>query len=157
MNTKDNWQTTITIHDEVRAAVWGAIFPGARVPVRTLVPVLADLPGIRSARVYFLDLDAVSDAQLAELVRKLAELFSLDPDEVRQDMAATGVPILADNTSLESSDHALVQDLIGDLDEIEMMEAAEMAGLEEIDPSLAGVDDWSGKELEIDEDGGDDE
>jgi hypothetical protein len=115
MNTKEKWQTTIVIRDEVRAAVWGAIFPGARVPVRTLVPVLADLPGLPSARVYFLDLDAVSDAQLVELVRKLAELFSLDPEAVRQDIAATGVPILADNTSLESSDHAMVQSLIADL------------------------------------------
>ena len=111
MNTKDRWETTITIHDEVRAAVWGAIFPGARVPVRTLVPFLADLPGIPSARVYFLDLEAVSDAQLAELVRKLAELFSMDPNAVRQDMEKLGVPILADNTSLESSDHALIADL----------------------------------------------
>jgi hypothetical protein len=115
MNTKEKWQTRVVIRDEVRAAVWGAIFPGARVPVRTLVPVLADLPGLPSARVYFLDLDAVSDAQLAELVPKLAELFSLNPEAVRQDMAATGVPILADNTSLESSDHAMVQSLIADL------------------------------------------
>ena len=163
MNTKDNWLTTITIHDEVRAAVWGAIFPGARVPVLSIVPALADLPGIPRARVYFLDLAAISDDQMDQLVHKMADLFSLDPASVRQDMTQTGVPILADSTSLESSDRALVMDLVGDLEETEMLETFELleeadaAGLEEIDPSLAGVDDWSGKELDIDDDGGDDE
>ena len=32
MNTKDKWETTATIHDEHRRAVWGAIFPGNNMP-----------------------------------------------------------------------------------------------------------------------------
>ena len=41
------------------------------------------------------------------------------------------------------------------LETFELLEEADAAGLEEIDPSLAGMDDWTGKELAIDDDGGD--
>lgn len=111
MNTQDNWQTTVTIEDEIRASVWGAIFPGARVPVMSILPVRADLPGMPGVRVYFLDLAAISEAQLEELIRQMADLFTLDPESVRQDIHAQGVPILADSTSLQVTDEKLIRSM----------------------------------------------
>src|SRR5687768_1284064 len=101
MNTNDNWQTTVTIHDEHRAAVWGKIFEGARMPILSIVPVRADLPGHPGASVYFLDLNVITDQQRDQLVASMAELFSMDPDQLRQDVAELGVPILAENTSTQ--------------------------------------------------------
>lgn len=108
MNTKDNWQTTVTIHDDHRAAVWGRIFPGARMPIWSIVPSMADLPGHPGASVYFLDLNAITDQQRDQLVQALAEMFGMDPDEISQDMKALGVPILVENTSAQSTDHSML-------------------------------------------------
>ena len=143
MNTKKDWQTTVTIHDPHRAAVWGSIFPGARLPVRSIVPVQADLPGLPAATVYFLDLDAVTDEQMEKLITVIADLFRLTPDEVRQDLKERGVPILADDASIESTDPAQLGMLvIGD----------DLLGMEEEDPSLPGWTDWDGNPEEKDDD-----
>ena len=117
MNTKEDWQTTVTIHDEHRAAVWGKIFPGARMPILSIVPSTADLPGHPGASVYLLDLAAITDEQRGQLVNALADLFAMDPDQVRQDVDALGVPISADDTSVESTDQGMMFSLIDDIDE----------------------------------------
>jgi hypothetical protein len=100
MNTRDNWRTTATIHDPHRAAVWGSIFPGARVPILSTIPIQADLPGHYGAAVYMLDLKAITDQQLQQLIAMLAELFHETEEEVRADLPR-GVPILAEDVSVE--------------------------------------------------------
>ena len=68
MNTRDNWLTTATIHDEHRRAVWSKIFPGAVPPIKSTLPSRASLPGHPGALVYFLDLAAISDEQRDQLL-----------------------------------------------------------------------------------------
>ena len=113
MNTKTDWLTTATIHDEHRAAVWGSIFPGAVVPIKSILPARADLPGHPGASVYFLDLDVISDEQREKLIKMISGLFSLSVEEVRDDLPR-GVPILADDTTVASRDQGLMFSLIDD-------------------------------------------
>lgn len=113
MNTKDDWQTTATIHDEHRAAVWGSIFPGAVVPIKSILPSKADLPGHPQADVYFLDLDAISDEQREKLIEMISGLFSLSADEVRSDLGL-GVPILADDVSVTGRNQGMMFSMIDD-------------------------------------------
>lgn len=114
MNTRDNWLTTATIHDEHRAAVWGSIFPGAVLPILSILPSKADLPGHPGASVYLLDLDAISDEQREKLIEYLATLFSMSEDEVQSDLAR-GVPILADDVSVQSADQGMMMSLLDDV------------------------------------------
>lgn len=147
-NTQDNWQTTATIHDQHRAAVWGAIFPGARMPIKSVVPIQADLPGYQGAFAYMLDLQAITDQQMQQLIAQIADLFQMDPEEVRSDIDARGVPILADDTSVQSTDQGMMMALMDD----------DLPGLEEIHPTLAGVDDWQGElDQDLDDLGDDDD
>jgi hypothetical protein len=113
MNTKDDWLTTCTIDDEHRAAVWGSIFPAARVPIKSIFPSIADLPGHPGARVYFLDLDVITDEQREKLIEMIAGLFSLSEEAVRSDFDR-GIPILADDTSVSSRDQGLLFSMMDD-------------------------------------------
>ena len=111
MNTRDNWLTTATIHDEHRRAVWSKIFPGAVLPIKSPLPSRASLPGHPDALVYFLDLAAISAEQREQLVEMIADLFCLRAEEVREDLAA-GVPILADDVSVETRDRGILFTMI---------------------------------------------
>jgi hypothetical protein len=141
MNTRDDWLTTATIHDEHRAALWGSIFPGARVPIKSIIPGTADLPEHKGARVYLLDLDAISDEQRDRLIKSIADLFSLPIDEVVQDMMECGVPILAEDVSVESCDRAMIINLMDGFDETGR--SLPCPDLEDEDPSLPGYDEWN--------------
>lgn len=153
MNTKDDWQTTVTIHDEHRAAVWGKIFPGARMPILSIVPSQADLPGQPGARVYMLDLNAITDEQRDQLVHGLAEHFGIDPEEVRQELGM-GVPILTDDTSVESTDQGLMMSLIDD-DDDDDPDNTDSHGLTCTCETC--IQDYPERMIYIDDDGGDDE
>ncbi len=113
MNTKDKWETTATLHDEHRRAIWGSIFPDARVPIKSIIPFKADLPGHLRADVYMLDLDAISDEQREKLIDAIVQLFGLSAEDVRSDLVR-GVPILADNVIVSSTDQGLVMSLMDD-------------------------------------------
>lgn len=130
MNTKEEWQTTATIHDPVRAGIWSKFFPGARMPVLSIVPVIADLPGMPGSHVYMLDLGAITDEQRDQLVAAVADLFDMTPEEVRKDITERGVPILADSCSIESTDERQILNLIDS-----------GPGLEEIHPIFAGTEE----------------
>jgi hypothetical protein len=113
MNTKTEWQTTATIHDPVRALVWGKIFPGARMPIKSIVPAIENLPGMPGSHVYMLDLQAITDEQHEQLVDSIVGLFELPAEEIRKDIVERGVPILADSCSIESTDERQVLNLVG--------------------------------------------
>lgn len=114
MNTRDNWQTTATIHAPERRAVWSEIFPDARVPIESILPAVANLPGHPGARVYMLDLDAINDIQRAQMIDMLAKKFNLPAEEVSRDMDSMGVPILADGVSVALSDPGLFFSMMDD-------------------------------------------
>ena len=113
MNTKDKWSTTLTIHDERRRAVWGSIFPDAVLPIKFILPSRVDLPGHPGALAYFLDLDAISDEQREKLINSIADLFSQSVEEVRSDLDR-GVPILADDTSVATTDQGMLLSMMDD-------------------------------------------
>jgi hypothetical protein len=114
MNTKDKWLTTAAIHDPERRAVWSEIFPDARVPIKSILPAVANLPGKPDAQIYILDLAAIDDIQRAQVIDMLARKFKLPAEEVSRDLDSMGVPILADGVSVVSSDPGLFFSMIDD-------------------------------------------
>jgi len=113
MNTKAEWLTTATIHDEHRAVVWGSIFPGAVLPIKSMLMRKASLPGRGVENVYMLDLDAISDEQTDRLVNMMSELFNLPIGEARMELH-NGVPILAENVSVCTRDQGLFFSMMDD-------------------------------------------
>src|SRR5687767_11984464 len=103
MNTIDKWVTTATIRDEPRRALWSEVFPGATIPIKSIITSKANLPDLPNADVYMLDLDAITHAQREGLITVIANRFNLPIDEVRSEINQ-GVPILAQGVSVASAD-----------------------------------------------------
>ncbi len=101
MNTKDSWTTTVRIMDAERAALWSAVFPGARMPIKNIIPQFVKVRG-QEELVYLLDLDALTEGQINDIVATISKRFDLDPVEIRMEMQQ-GAPILAKNTIAEST------------------------------------------------------
>lgn len=149
MNTQSDWLTTATIHDPERAALWGSIFPGARVPILSIIPATFNLPGLPGARVYLLDLEAITDDQCAQLVTALAAHFNLSEDEVLQELP-NGVPILAEDVSLESRDQAMMTALMDGFDETgHALPGWEYGDPADEDPALVGTGDWDACDCDL--------
>jgi len=127
MNTKDNWLTTATVHAEDRRALWGSIFPGAVVPIKSILTSKANLPGLPNVEVYMLDLEAISDEQREGLIEAISNRFGYPVEEVRTEIEQ-GVPVLADGVSVATRDQGLAFSLLGDLDDDDVV--------------LAGAEEW---------------
>jgi hypothetical protein len=116
-NTKDQWLTTATVHDEERAALWARVFPQPNrdtptVPIVSIVPIMVELPEHDTPQqAYQLDLDAITTRQRMRLVDELADRFELEPADVDRDLDKMGVPILATDVTVSSRDQALVMGL----------------------------------------------
>ena len=113
MNTKDNWLTTATILDEPRRELWGKVFPGAKVPIKSILTCKVNVPGHSNADAYMLDLDAITDEQREGLIAVISTRFSIPIDEVRRDLRQ-GVPILAEGVSVSTRDQGIFFSMIGD-------------------------------------------
>jgi len=113
MNTKNNWLTTATIHDEQRRALWSDVFPGAVVPIKSMLACSVNVPERGKALAYMLDLDAISDEQREGLIRVISERFNYPAEEVRQEIDR-GVPILAEDVSVGTRDQGMFLSLIDD-------------------------------------------
>lgn len=105
-------QTTATIHNPERRRFWMSVFYTDTVPIKSIIPGFADLPGHPDAQVYFLDLEAITPAERRRLVRHLANRFNLSPHYVAANLNKQGVPILAEDVSLISTDPAVINALI---------------------------------------------
>lgn len=94
----------VHVSDPARAAEFRAcgIDPD-HVPVVSIIPSLARLPGRGSSRIYLLDLRQITPEQRAALVQHLARKFSLDPAEVDRDLVQAGMPILAEHCTAVST------------------------------------------------------
>lgn len=113
MNTKDEWQTVARVHELERLAFCQAIFGRDEMPVVSLIPQMATLPGYDEPQmVYELDLKAVTDEQRQRLIDVLADKFDLSPELVADELDRHGVPILASDVSVSSCDRALVMGAI---------------------------------------------
>lgn len=112
MNTIDHWQTTVTIHDPARKQFWEDMIGTSTLPIKGVVTFVCNLPGKPNADVYMLDLQALSDDLKRKIAAGIAVKFGYDADTVLSQMVMTGVPILADECSVQSSDWALMASLV---------------------------------------------
>ena len=113
MNTKTDWLTTATIHVEKRRALWGEVFPGATVPIKSLIPIKVNVPGHQNVDAYMLDLDAITDDQRWGVCHVISSTFNIPVDEVREDIDR-GVPILAEGVSVATRDQGLMMSMLDD-------------------------------------------
>ena len=107
MNTLDHWQTTATILDPERKQFWLGAIGTNTLPIKSIVPIVCNLPGRPSAHAYLLDLPAISGEMKRKIAEGIAAKFGVDAGEVEADMERNGMPILADNCSAQSSDPAV--------------------------------------------------
>jgi len=91
-------QTTVTIHG-ARGAEWISVLGTATLPVKSPLPVRAQLPGIDNAEVYLVALDALQPGQLDKIVAHVSRKFGVPVEDVRQELKEHGMPILADDCS----------------------------------------------------------
>jgi hypothetical protein len=90
---------TVTIGGS-RGDEWERIAGTRTFPVRSPIPVLADLPGKPSAQVYLLDLASIAEGVRGRIVGHLSRKFGLSPDEAEAEATKQGIPILADECSV---------------------------------------------------------
>lgn len=100
MNTIDDWKTTATATDPRRAEFWKQVFGTTTVPIKSIVPSCASVPGNPNAVTYELDLRAISTEQRRRLVEALAEEFEIDVQLVEDNLEREGVPVLADHVAI---------------------------------------------------------
>ena len=104
MNTVDDWQTIARVHNLERVKWWRDVFDSDTCPVTSIIPDWGDFPGIGLAQFYDLDLKAISTEQKQRLIKSIADKFKLTVDEVAADIDRVGVPILAADVVVSSSD-----------------------------------------------------
>jgi len=112
-NTIGKWDTVVIIHDEPRRALWKTVFPGAVVPVESMLTVKVNVPGHEGAEAYMLDIEALTLDQLVGVVDLLARKFGLLANDVWMGIDG-GVPILAEGVTMTSSDQGMLFSLIDD-------------------------------------------
>lgn len=114
MNTKDNWTTTATIRDPERGEFWLDVMGGDTVPITSIVPQKVNVPGRGVVDAYMLDLKALSDVQRERLIQAIALKFRIPLVEVRVEIDDLGIPVLAENVYVSSSDQGLLFSMISD-------------------------------------------
>lgn len=112
MNTVDNWQTIARIHNPERAEWWQEVFDGDTCPVTSIIPRWGDFPGIGTAQFYSLDIRAISAEQKRKLILSIADKFKLTVEEVTTDIEMVGVPILAADVVVSSSDFRHIASIV---------------------------------------------
>jgi len=121
MNTKDHWTTTATIRDPERGEFWLDVMGGDTVPITSIMTRKVNVPGRENVDAYMLDLNALSDEQRERLIRAIALKFQIPLVEVRTEIE-DGVPVLAENVYVSSSDQGMLFSLFMDDDLDEMRE-----------------------------------
>ena len=113
MNTQEEWKTTATISDPERKAFWESIIGGNEVPIVSFVPQMAKLPSFDVLQpIYMLSLKAITEEHRARLVEAIAQKFDIPASEVAETLNDHGVPILASDVSVVSSDRSLMMGAI---------------------------------------------
>ena len=113
MNTQTEWQITARVSNPERIAFWESIFGRDEVPITSFIPQYAVLPGFGEPQpIYMLDLKAITDEHRQKLVQAIAKKFGLPASEVARDLDNQGVPILASDVCVISTDKALIMGTI---------------------------------------------
>jgi len=116
MNTPAEWKTVAVIHNAERLEFWKKILGGDRAPIKSILTNRAKLPDKGEQDVYILDTDALTAEQKEKLIKALAERFDLQEEFVRLHLIV-GVPILAEDVSVSSTDSGLFYSMLGDIDD----------------------------------------
>jgi hypothetical protein len=84
------------VTDPEAAGVWQKILGRTDyIPIRSPIPILADLPGLGETRVYLLQLDLLTAEERARLIDHLSERFGVDKVEASAVLDEQGLPIRA--------------------------------------------------------------
>ena len=89
---------TVTIGGS-RGEEWERVCGTRTFPVRSPIPMLADLPGKPAARVFLLDLQSIEAETRERITAHLASKFGLSPIEAAQEIQDHGIPILEEDCS----------------------------------------------------------
>lgn len=116
MNTVDKWLTTARTDNPERKQFWLETIGSDVVPILSIIPTWAHLPGVGEALVYLLDVKALKLEQQERLVRFLADRFGLTVATAWAEWELKGVPILADDVEVMTSDVGLIANLVLDDD-----------------------------------------
>jgi hypothetical protein len=79
---------------------WREILGGDEVPLRSPVPITAELADEKDVRVYVLDIAALSPEQKERLTRAAMRRFDHDRAEVEAQLASIGFPIREEDCSV---------------------------------------------------------
>jgi hypothetical protein len=113
MNTQTEWKTTARVSNPERKIFWESVFSNDRVPIVSFVPQMAVLPGFNEPqKIYMLDLKAITDECRQRLVQAIAKKFGIPASEVARDLDSHGVPILASDVSVMSTDRLLMSAIL---------------------------------------------
>src|SRR5512135_2486606 len=86
---------TVTVGGS-RGDEWERICGTRTFPVRSPIPVLADLPGKPKSEVFLLDLASIEKPVRERIVAHLSQKFGLPPAEAEAEVNSKGIPILAE-------------------------------------------------------------
>lgn len=112
MNTPTEWKTTAKVYSPERLAFWQEVFGGDTIPIKSFIPSAANLPGNPGALAYELDLRAITAEQREKLIAGLANKFNLPVEEVAAGLDVYGVPVLAEDVTVATTDRALFMGLV---------------------------------------------
>jgi len=113
MNTKENWDTTAKVTNPERKVFWEEIFGIDEVPITSIIPHSANLPGFDTPQaVYLLDLKAITLEQREKLINAIARKFKIPENEVAQELDKQGVPILASDLLVSTSDRRIMASIL---------------------------------------------
>lgn len=104
MNTVGAWKTTVRTTDPERRAWWLEMTGCEELPILSIIPVPACLPGHPKTAVYLLDVDALTEEQRSRLVSATAKKFGVTVEEVEVEILDHGYPILAEDATALSWD-----------------------------------------------------
>lgn len=94
---------TLIIYDHHRAPIFRAVLGTDEVPVTTIGPLPAEIPGMPGTQmVYLLDLEALDSAQMENLIEFAAQESKRDRGEVARAIMTEGFPILAFGTAMRA-------------------------------------------------------
>lgn len=117
MNTPTEWKTTARVTNPERLRFWREVFGGDTIPILSFVSSAANVPGHPNARVYWLDLKVITVEQRDRLIAGLALKFHLPIAEVAAGIDKMGVPVLADDVAVSSTDQGLFMSVVLDEEE----------------------------------------
>ena len=93
---QDFW---VIIHGE-RGAEWERVIGTNHLPVRSPIPTVGSLPRLGERAIYLLAIDQLELSTVEKIVEHLCVQFRLQPDEAAAEIAAAGIPILAEECSI---------------------------------------------------------